>query len=437
MKGFITLAAVIVLTQLSTHCMGQAFFSKMSKAQKVAPSKSPVATVASASLSAVLPAAPGAPTITTFSPKFAGADGTVDITGTNFENGMTVSFGGTPAALVSVRSATEAIATVGNGANGSVTVTTTRGTDNKAGFTFVAAPTITSVDHDRVPAGTRITITGTNFIGPCQIAVNGGPALPAAVFSATSIAVTVPGKPVITDVEVTTPGGVIDFSAVAPTQGNVDLNLPNFTDGLVPIPTPSFDLNQVTNSNNFGFSERFWGNSLGLDSSRSRAGSKFLSPDISVFGFKGEFDWRWTNNTSKFAMGMVLEANLLSKKLSYIDTASKGSTAIGFNPFVFHPRLGITSSFFSNNFYAGLLTNFMTVIGHNDEFAAFFHSGSKNVFVYPEIDLGGLIPIGSGTKQALKFEFNLIINNGDAQFMTGISHDPVIPFLKIGYVTGL
>ena len=79
------------------------------------------------------------PTITSFTPSSAGAGTLVTINGTNLTGANAVTFGGIPAASFTVVNATRMTATVGNGATGTVSVTTPYGTANSgAPFTFVS-----------------------------------------------------------------------------------------------------------------------------------------------------------------------------------------------------------------------------------------------------------------------------------------------------------
>jgi len=96
----------------------------------------------------------------------------------------------------------------------------------------------------------------------------------------------------------------------------------------------------------------------------------------------------------------------------------------------------LTSSFFHDNVYVAVFTNFLAVVGSNDEFAEYFNTHSKNVFVFPDINFGGLLSMGASGNQALKFDLNLIVNNGDTQFLSG-THDVIVPSLRIGFVTTL
>ena len=103
-----------------------------------------------------------APTISSFTPTI-GVNGTiVTITGTNFTGTTEVKFGSILATSFVVNSSTSISATVGNGASGSVSVTTANGTASLAGFSY-GVPTITLVNPTSGPVGSTVTITGTNF----------------------------------------------------------------------------------------------------------------------------------------------------------------------------------------------------------------------------------------------------------------------------------
>jgi hypothetical protein len=296
------------------------------------------------------------------------------------------------------------------------------------------APTITKVSHTTSAGSTTLTITGTNFVSPLRITINGGAPItvPKASVTATTATAVIAGTAIITDLVVITIGGTAELSAGTPTTGGADLNLPNFGNGLAVVPTPSLDYCQIYIGSNNAFTERLWGNTLGIDSTRQRLGAKLLMPEISLFGLKLEGDLRFTNQTSPITLSGSLECNFLVKKVS--DTT--GKTSNNFNPFFFQPRLGIVGTFFRDNFFIAAYSDFLSVVGSNDQFSALFNTHSKNVFVFPEVDLGGLLSIGTPGNQALKFQLNLIVNNGDAQFISG-SHDVLIPVLKIGFVSSL
>jgi hypothetical protein len=63
----------------------------------------------------------------------------ITITGTNFTNATSVTFGGTAAASFTVKDATSIVAVLGAGASGEVVVTTPGGSGKLAGFTFFGA----------------------------------------------------------------------------------------------------------------------------------------------------------------------------------------------------------------------------------------------------------------------------------------------------------
>lgn len=113
------------------------------------------------------------PLITSFTPIFAGTGNTVTITGNHFIGTTAVQFGGTPAASFTVVNATTITAVVAAGATGAVSVTTPTGTASRTGFTYVPPPTIISFSPTSGPAGTVVTITGTNFTGVSAISFGG------------------------------------------------------------------------------------------------------------------------------------------------------------------------------------------------------------------------------------------------------------------------
>lgn len=88
-----------------------------------------------------------APTITALSATSGISGDVVTITGTNFTNATSVTFGGTAAASFTVKSATSIEAKVGTGASGDVVVTTPGGSAKIGGFNFI-------------PNGTRFDVRG-------------------------------------------------------------------------------------------------------------------------------------------------------------------------------------------------------------------------------------------------------------------------------------
>ena len=155
------------------------------------------------------------PSISSLSPNFGLAGTSVTIFGTNFgatQGTSTVTFNGTIATPTSW-SVTSIVAPVPTGAtNGNVVVTVGGLASNGVNFTVGPPPNISLLSPTSGPAGTPVTITGTNF-GASQgagfVRFSGVVATPTS-WSATSISVPVPaGAPTGNDlVDVTTAGGV-------------------------------------------------------------------------------------------------------------------------------------------------------------------------------------------------------------------------------------
>jgi len=147
-----------------------------------------------------------APSITSFTPTSALVGTTVTITGTGFTGATSVKFGGTAASSFNVVNASTIQAIVANGSTGDVSVTTAAGTATKAGFVFVAAPTITNFTPTTAASGATVTITGTDFTGATAVSFGGTAASSFNVVNATSIQAVV-GTGATGDVSVTTPAG--------------------------------------------------------------------------------------------------------------------------------------------------------------------------------------------------------------------------------------
>jgi hypothetical protein len=113
-------------------------------------------------------AAPGVPTLSSFSPKTGLPGDSIQLTGSNFAPNMSASIGGQPA-IISYISPTSATATVPQGAEtGSVSVTTPAGTDSRTGFRkvlFIGQPVqFASLDADvQVTSEPRVETTSTNY----------------------------------------------------------------------------------------------------------------------------------------------------------------------------------------------------------------------------------------------------------------------------------
>ena len=111
---------------------------------------------------------PNLPVIGSFTPQ-TGSTGTfVTISGTSLTSVTSVKFGGTAAASFTILNDTTITAIVANGSTGNVSVADIHGSYSKPGFTYFpppvsAPPVISSFTPLQGPAGTSVTITGTNF----------------------------------------------------------------------------------------------------------------------------------------------------------------------------------------------------------------------------------------------------------------------------------
>ena len=118
----------------------------------------------------------GETAISSFTPATAGTGTTVTITGENLIGATQVSFGGVPAVSFIVNSSTNITAVVGNGASGSISVTTPKGTDTLGGFIYTPPPTIDSFSPTSAATGDTVTITGSYFSNASLVSFGGVPA---------------------------------------------------------------------------------------------------------------------------------------------------------------------------------------------------------------------------------------------------------------------
>ncbi len=172
-------------------------------------------TATSASSFTVDVSPPAAPTISGFTPTSGPVGTSVTITGSNFTGATSVTFNGTSAGFA-VNSASQITATVPSGAtSGPIAVTTGAGTATSAGsFTVTvpaAPPTITSFSPTSGPAGTVVTINGTNFTGATSVLFKNKSAS-FTVVNATQITATVPNGAKSGQIAVTTPAGTVKSS---------------------------------------------------------------------------------------------------------------------------------------------------------------------------------------------------------------------------------
>jgi pimeloyl-ACP methyl ester carboxylesterase len=142
-----------------------------------------------------------APTISAIVPTSGTTAGgtAVNITGTNFASGASVTIGGTAATSITVGSSTQITATTPAHAAGAVNVIVTNADAQSAtlasGFTYVApAPTISAIapTSGTTAGGTPVTITGTNFASGASVMIGGTAATSVTVVSSMQITATTP-----------------------------------------------------------------------------------------------------------------------------------------------------------------------------------------------------------------------------------------------------
>jgi hypothetical protein len=160
-----------------------------------------------------------APVVTAITPTIGPLAGgtSVIITGTNFSYATAVDFGSNPATGVVVNSSGTEITVESPAASSAgtvnVTVTTPGGTSSVSPadqFTYVLAPTVTSISPTQGPlsGGTTVTINGTGFTGSPNVYFGTVQASNVTVVSATKITCTDPPEAAGTvNVTVTDPGG--------------------------------------------------------------------------------------------------------------------------------------------------------------------------------------------------------------------------------------
>jgi hypothetical protein len=181
------------------------------------------------------------PTISSVSPNVGPTTGGTEITidGANFVDGSTtVTIDDNPATDVTFVNATQITAITPEGEAGSVnvTVTTPGGSDtSEEGFTYMAAPTVSSVtpSYGSISGGTTITIKGKNFVdGSTTVTIGSAAATNVTFVNKNKItAVTPAGTAGLKNAAVTTPGGTatledgFNYVVAAPT---VTLVSPSF-----------------------------------------------------------------------------------------------------------------------------------------------------------------------------------------------------------------
>ncbi len=155
----------------------------------------------------------GVPALTSVDPNQGPTSGgnTVTLRGTGFTGASAVDFAGTAAISFTVVSDTEisAVAPAGTGTV-AVTITTPGGTSNGVSYTYVPAPTLSTVAPDSGPetGGNTIILTGVGFTSATAVNFGARTAVSFAVVSDTEISAVVPAGTGSVNVTVTTAGGV-------------------------------------------------------------------------------------------------------------------------------------------------------------------------------------------------------------------------------------
>jgi uncharacterized repeat protein (TIGR03803 family) len=130
----------------------------------------------------------------------------VEILGQGFTGTTSVMFGTGPASFTIVSPTYMTAKVPATGTTGYVTVTTPSGTLISS-LTFKVLPVITSFTPTAGPVGTKVTITGSGFIGATKVTFGGVKAISYTVHSGTQITATVPIGAKTGNIAVTTLGG--------------------------------------------------------------------------------------------------------------------------------------------------------------------------------------------------------------------------------------
>lgn len=152
------------------------------------------------------------PTKTSLSPTSGVTAGgnSVTVTGSNLNTASAITFGAN-AGTITASNAGTVTATVPAGTAGTVavTVTTAGGSTNGLFYTYVDAPTITTVDPNEGPTsgGTAVTIDGTGLTNTSEVTFGGVPASFSVLSDTQLTTVTPAGTAGAVDVVVTTTGG--------------------------------------------------------------------------------------------------------------------------------------------------------------------------------------------------------------------------------------
>jgi Divergent InlB B-repeat domain len=154
------------------------------------------------------------PAITSLSPASGPAGTTVTISGSSLNGATAVTFNGASASFTIVSDASIRAVVPAGATSGPVSVTTPGGTATSPGsFTVLRPPAIASFTPTTGPAGTAVTVSGTNLSGTTAVTFNGVSAS-FSVASDTSIQTAVPAGATTGSITVTTPDGTAQSSGV-------------------------------------------------------------------------------------------------------------------------------------------------------------------------------------------------------------------------------
>jgi len=153
-----------------------------------------------------------APAITALSPSTGLAGVSVTISGSGFNTSAsanTVKFNGATAVVTSATASALTVTAPAGGSTGTVTVTTTGGTATGPVFTYLKAPSITTINPTSGKAGAAVTITGVNFeaVAANNVVKFNGTSAVVTTATTTSLVVAAPVGGSTGVVTVTTSGG--------------------------------------------------------------------------------------------------------------------------------------------------------------------------------------------------------------------------------------
>ncbi|HOZ79647.1 MAG TPA: FG-GAP-like repeat-containing protein [Ferruginibacter sp.] len=132
-----------------------------------------------------------APTITSFTPQGGDPNTLITITGTNFNNVLSVTVNGWPQAYNVISSTQIQMFVSSFSPSGSIIVTTTGGAASMPGFIFDPQPKVYSISPAEAGPGTTVEITGLNFSGVTAVSLGGTPVTSFVVNSSSSISAVV------------------------------------------------------------------------------------------------------------------------------------------------------------------------------------------------------------------------------------------------------